>query len=374
MKNMKNLDFKNDEMNELFLNVAKAENEEDFVKAQIQVAEALQEKIISEAKNFALEENMTIEAMKARGLNILTNEETQFYNEVISKGGFDGLEKLMPVTVIDRIFKDIEAEHPLLAKIQFVNTTGITRWLARKSDAEGAVWGKIGEEIKKKLDNSFEIIDTTVNKLSAFIPISKDMLALGPVWIDKFVRVLLSESIAIGLEKAIITGTGVDQPVGMLKDITKPFESSTGYPDKEAVALKDLKPPTLGKSVMKPLVDNKVKTIDTVLLVTNPGDYWEKIFPQTTVMSADGHYQFNVLPINADIVQSAFVPSGKLIACIPNDYFMGIGFKEQVKFSDEYHFLEDERIYIQKLAGHGKPIENKSFLVFDISAMAVPAA
>ena len=83
------------------------------------------------------------------------------------------------------------------------------------------------------------MIDTTLNKLSAFIPISKDMLILGPVWIDKFIRVLLSESIAIGLEKAIIDGNGVDQPIGMLKDPTKPKDPSTGYPDKDAVELLD---------------------------------------------------------------------------------------------------------------------------------------
>lgn len=193
------------------------------------------------------------------------------------------------------------------------------------------------------------------------------------MWIDKFVRVLLAESIAIGLEKAIIEGNGVDCPVGMLKDITQAKSATTGYPDKAAVALNDLKPATLGKNVMKPLVDKKVKTVNNVLLICNPGDYWEKIFPQTTVLSAAGQYVFNVLPINAEVCQSAFVPEGKLIACIPDDYFLGIGFNGPVVYSDEYQFLEDERVYAQKLLGHGQPIEPKSFLVFNIAAMAVPS-
>lgn len=253
-----------------------------------------------------------------------------------------------------------KAQHPILTKIQLVNTTGITRWLARKADAEGAVWGKLGSEITKKLDNSFEVIDTQINKLSAFVPLSKDMLALGPIWLDKFVRAILQESIAIGLEKAIITRTGVDQPIGMLKDIMKSVNPTTGYPDRTAVALPDLKPATLGKLVMKPLVDGKVKTVQGIILVCNPGDYWEKIFPQTTVQDLNGNYVFNKLPIAADIVQSVYVPEGKMIACVPEDYFMGIGFNSMIQFSDEYHFLEDERIYITKMAGHGKPIEAKS--------------
>lgn len=369
---MENKDFLNEEVKELALNIAKAETEEDFIKAQVELAKSIEKNIIEEAV-VAMGDNLIDQnALASRNLSILTSEETKFYNAVISKGGFDGIDKLMPVTVIDRIFKDLEAQHPILSKIQFVNTTGITRWLARKADVEGATWGKLGDEIKKKLDNSFEVIDTTLNKLSAYVPVSHDMLQLGPVWLDKFVRAVLAESIAIGLEKAIITGNGVDQPVGMLKDISQAKNPTSGYPDKSATTLTDLKPETLGKLVMKPLVDGKVKTINSVTLICNPADYWEKIFPQTTVQSAAGQYVFNVLPIAADITQSAYVPAGKLIACVPQDYFMGLGFKDTVKFSDEYHFLEDERIYIQRLTGDGRPVDNKSFLVFDISTMSVP--
>ena len=368
---LKNKDTEKD-IKALAIDLAKAETEEEFAQAQLALAKKIEEDIINQAKGIAMEDLSDTRVLEARGLHVLTSEENKYYNQVLSEGGFKGIEELMPITIIDRIFKDIEAEHPLLKKIQFVNTTGITKWLARKSDAEGAVWGKLGTEIKKKLDNSFTLVNTGLNKLSAFIPVSKDILILGPIWVDKFVRTLLAESIAIGVEKAIIEGNGVDCPIGMLKDSTKPKDPSSGYPDKVTVALNDLKPATLGKNVMKPLVNKKVKTINQVLLVCNPGDYWEKIFPQTTVMSAAGQYVFNVLPINADICQSAFVPEGKLIACIPDDYFMGIGFNGPVQYSDEYQFLEDERVYLQKLLGHGQPIEPNSFLVFDISGMTVP--
>ena len=357
---------------ELLAKAIGAENEEDFVKYQLEATKVIEGNIIAEAKKITEEQLSDQNVLAERGLRVLTTAETKYYNAVISDGSFKGKEELMPVTVIDRIFKDLEAQHPLLTKIQLVNTTGITRWLGRKADAEGAVWGKLGSEITKMLDNSFEVIDTQLNKLSAFVPLSKDMLGLGPVWLDKFVRAILQESIAIGLEKAIIEGTGVDQPIGMLKDITGLFNQTTGYPDRKAVVLPDLTPTSLGKLVMKPLVDGKVKTVQNVILVCNPGDYWEKIFPQTTMQDLNGNYVFNKLPIAADIVQSVYVPAGKMIACIPEDYFMGIGFNSMIQFSDEYHFLEDERIYITKMAGHGKPIEAKSFLTFDISKLGVP--
>jgi len=217
---------------ELFAKAIGAENEEDYVKFQLEATKIIEANVIAEAKKITDEQLRDQNVLNERGLRVLTTSETKYYNEVLSDGGFKGKDELMPVTIIDRIFKDLEAQHPILTKIQLVNTTGITRWLARKAEAEGAVWGKLGSEITKKLDNSFEVIDTQINKLSAFVPLSKDMLTLGPVWLDKFVRAILQESIAIGLEKAIITGNGVDQPIGMLKDITKSVNPTTGYPDR----------------------------------------------------------------------------------------------------------------------------------------------
>ena len=49
-------------------------------------------------------------------------------------------------------------------------------------------------------------IELSQNKLSAFMPISMGMLDLGPVWLDNYVRTCLSEALALGYEKRIVTG------------------------------------------------------------------------------------------------------------------------------------------------------------------------
>ena len=50
---------------------------------------------------------------------------------------------------------------------------------------------------------------------------------------------------------------------------------------------------------------------------------------------------------------------------------MGIGTAKsgKIEYSDEYHFLEDERIYLTKLYGHGEPMDNNAFQVLDISGL-----
>ena len=206
-------------------------------------------------------------------------------------------------------------------------------------------------------------------KLSAYVPVCKAMLDLGPQWLDKFVREILYESLAIALELAIVAGTGKEQPIGMIKDLGGAVVEGV-YPDKSKTALNDLKPGTLGKNIMAPLTKGGKRAVPSVLMVVNPLDYWEKIFAQTTFLTADKTYVYGVLPIPAKMVQSIAVPQGTMIAGMAKDYFMGVGSGQKIEYSDHYKFLEDERTYITKQYANGKPMDNDSFLVFDISGMA----
>lgn len=368
---MNNLDLQGKiqaETQEKIKNALESGNTEDLSNAIVAMSTDIETNIMKQAKA-AINEDLNDKAvMNKRGLNPLTSEETKYYNEVISKGGFNGVEELMPKTVIDRVFEDLEKEHPLLSKIDFINTTGITEWITRTKEVEAAWWGPLADEIKRKLDNGFKKEKTNLFKLSAYIPVTKSMLDLGPQWLDKFVRAMLTESMAIALELSIVAGTGKEQPIGMLKDLSAAVTDGI-YTDKTATKLTDFAPATLGKSIMAPLTKNGTRNVTGIIMVVNPVDYWEKIFGQTTFLTSQGTYVYGLLPIPGDIVQSVAVPKGKMIVGMAKDYFMGIGSTQKIEYSDQYHFLEDERVYLSKQYGNGKPKDNDSFLVFDISAL-----
>lgn len=351
---------------------------EAFAKVQIEMAKSIENRILQEAKTAinedmrAINEDMNDQAvMVKRGLNPLTKEEREYYNEVIGAGGFAGVEKLVPATVFDRVFEDLRQNHALLSEINFVNTTATTEWITRNNDVDAAWWGALTAAIIKKLEMAFKKEKTDLYKLSAYVPVAKAMLDLGPEWLDRFVREILFESMAIALELAIVAGTGKDQPIGMIKNLNGAVVEGV-YPDKVAVELDDLKPETLGLKVMAPLTKNGKRAVPMVLMVVNPLDYWSKIFPATTFLSATGTYVHGVLPIPAKIVQSVAVTQGTMIAGMAKDYFMGVGSTQKIDFSDHYKFLEDERTYIAKQYANGKPIDNDAFLVFDISGMSTP--
>ena len=365
---IKNLDLgnENNEIRATLASALKENNNEKVTEALVRMAEGIQENLINEARSMVNTELNDIAILDRRGVAQLTSEERKYYNEVIEKRGFTDLTVTLPRTVFERVFEDLLQNHPLLSKINFVNTTATTEWIIRTTECEGAWWGKLTDSIKKELEHSFDKIQTGMYKLSAYMPVAKAMLDLGAEWLDRYVRTVLSEAISIGLELAIVAGTGKDQPIGMIKDLKGSVVEGV-YPDKEATILEDLRPVTLGTKVMAPLTKDGKRAVPSVLMLVNPIDYWSKIFPATTILTANGVYLYGVLPIPGEVVQSVAVPEGKLIAGMAKDYFLGVGSTGKIEYSDEYKFVEDERVYIAKQYANGLPKDNDSFLVFDIS-------
>jgi hypothetical protein len=90
--------------------------------------------------------------------------------------------------------------------------------------------------------------------------------------------------------------------------------------------------------------------------------------PSVLYQNASGIYVTS-LPFPIEFIQSAEVEIGKAILGLGNRYFLGLGSTQKIEKSDEYHFLEDERVYLGKLYGTGKPKDNNSFIYLDITSL-----
>lgn len=378
MTGIKNLDRQNDGLEEVkneFKNAIENNDNEAYAEAMTKMANTIQQNILNEANasiQKEITENMNNQAvLNSRGIRILTTEERKYYNQVIESGtAFAGVEQLIPATVIDRVFEDLVKNRPLLQEIDFVNVTGLTEWIMKKGEVPAAWWGKLCDPIKEVLDEGFEKVSLNLYKLSAYLPVCKAMLDLGPEWLDKYVRTVLAESMYIALEQAVIAGTGKDQPIGMIKDLAGAVVDGV-YPDKTATAITDLDPATLGAEIMAPLTNGGKRSVSNVIMIVNPLDYWSKVFPAITTRNASGEYvQSTAIPIR--FIESTEVTVGKAICGMAKDYFLGVGNTQKIQYSDEVRFIEDERVYINKQYANGRPKANDSFLVFDISGVGVP--
>lgn len=328
----------------------------------------IQDKLINEAKTFNLE-NADISILAQRGFKPLTAEERKYYNEVKDKHSFEGLE--LPKTVFERVFDDLSKEHPLLSKIEFQNATGVTEWIIRVDDVEAAWWGPLCEEIKKKLDTGFKTIKTDLYKVSAYVPVCKAMLDLGPEWLDRYVREILAESISLALEQAIIAGDGENGPVGIIKKLAD--VQAGKHQDKVAKPLADFSTESIGKEILAPLAKGKAG-LGEIILVVNSADYYAKFYSLLNVQDKDGLYHKQELPFNGSIIISDYMPEGKMAVGEAKNYFMAIGSALKIEYSDEYRFLDDQRVYIAKQYANGQPRKDEDFIVFDISKTTLKKA
>ena len=281
----------------------------------------------------------------------------------------------MPDTIITDVYKDLTEEHQLLAKINFQNVKYLTRWILSDDTVQSAAWGEINSEITKEIESSFKSVEITQCKLTAFAVIEKDMLDLGPVFLDNYIRTFLKEALYCALEKGILTGNGLNMPIGLNRDIHKGvnFSTETGYPEKEAVKVKSFLPAEYGTVLAKLAVaeSGRVRKFDKVTLACNQVDYLTKVMPATTVLTAAGSFATNLFPFPTDVVKSNELETGKELLFLPEEYFMGIGTTKDgtIEYSDEFKFLEDKRTFKIKMHAMGKAFDNTVALVLDISEL-----
>lgn len=321
-----------------------------------------------------------------RGYRQLTSKETKWYQKVIAalksndpKQAFTAIigseneDDLMPTTIIEDVYKNLKEEYPLLKAINFQHVGYITKWVLNDHSTQTAVWGKITDGIVKEITSSFKVVDINQNKLSAFAIIEHGMLDLGPTFLDGYIRTVLSEAIMSGLELAIVSGTGLNQPIGLIKDISEGVSVSqtTGYPDKSKVAVKSFTPEEYGKLVaqLATTETGHKRKFTSVGLICNQTDYLTKVMPATTVLNANGHYVNNLFPFPTNVYVSNAVADGEAVLFLENEYFLGMGGSKNgvIEYSDEYKFVEDQRVFKIKQYGAGRAFDNTSALYLNIA-------
>lgn len=316
--------------------------------------------------------------LAARGVRQLTTEEKAFYEGFIASARQDAqtvitnITSALPQTIIDSVMEDMRAAYPLIDMVDFTDTGAAIKWVLNAQGAQAAVWGDLNEAITKDLAGSIKTIDLTQCKLSAYMFCTEDMLALGPQWVDRYVRAILADALSAGLEIGMVDGSGNKCPVGMTRDFDGAFDQTTGFARKAATSVVTLDPTTYGGLLAALSVDGNTgrqRPFARALLVVNPTDYFSKIMPATTVLTPMGTYVGGVLPFPTDIVQSVGVPSGHAVLGIAKKYFMGVGTGKggKLEYSDDYKFLEDLRTYKIKFYGNGRPRDINAFLYLDIS-------
>lgn len=346
-----------------------------------QAWEGFQQSIIDVVKQDFEEAHGNQAILAQRGYRQLTPQETNYYNKLIESGksstpqqAMAGLIDIMPETIIEDVYKDLVEEHPLLNKINFVSVKYLTKWILNDHTVQTAVWGELNSAITEEITSAFRTIEVTQCKLSAFAVIEKDMLDLGPVFLDGYIRMFLKDALLCGLEQGIVNGDGNKKPIGLTRDIHEGVSVSGGvYPKKTPIKVTSFAPAEYGKLLSKMVKNEKGRNrkFEKVLMICNQSDYLSKVMPATTVLNGAGAYVNNLFPFPTEVVISNELEDGEAVVCLPEEYFMGIGGSKEgvIEYTDELKFLEDKRVYKIKMYGMGKAYDDTVALLLDISEL-----
>ena len=359
---------------------------EAFVAMQMAIAESVTEEY--EAAVAAGDRAV----LAQRGFRQLTSEETEYYQQLAERAiarqaadpqGFihigtgagegDMPTRMMPESIINQVFDDLREAHALLGKIRMTNVGYLTTYLRNKHTRQLAQWGEVEGDISKEISSAFEVVTVTQGKLSCFVLVSIDMLRLGPTFLDGYIRTVLVEAMACGLEDGIVKGKGIKgEPIGLVKDPSGNIDQTTGYPDKTKVVVTSFEPAEYGPLVARLAKDangHPKGSIAGLTLVCCLVDYLTKVMPATTALTVDGRYVNNLFPVPTDVVMSEVLEEGEAVLCLPGEYDLLVGGMRGIEYTDQYKFLEDQRVLKSVMYAYGLPKDRTSALYLDISGL-----
>lgn len=363
-----------------WLDLTKDENasHEDIVNSANEMFEALQQDIANNIKKEAMKQAQDNQILTSRGHNVLTSEETTFFNQV--QQGLFTENMILPETTVNRIFEQLVRERPLLDALQIVNLGAVTRFFY--ADATRTYgWKDIFGNITGQANAIFREERLTHLKLTSYVVIPKDMLELGPNYIEQYVRTLIVESIGEGLEFGFVNGRGAAQsePVGLIMDV----DATTGaITPKTSKGTLTFAPSQFGETVAGELhgivsalsVDALGESIDIdgkVVLAVNPRDLISVQF-RNTIQTSTGQW-VTALPYNIQLVPSRQVAVGKAVAFVQGRYMAITGGNSTLRKYDQTLALDDADLYTIKQFANGRPRDNNAALVYDLN-VAFPGA
>lgn len=369
---LKDIDNKeNLQVKQEFFNALKNGNEEDQQQAFLNFTNAIENNLMEKAQNTLSEYKDSLndeQILINRGvLKPLTKEENKFFNEVVERGGFKGVEEAFPVTLIDDVLNRVRTEHPIISKVDVMNITGLAKILIATNLKAKAFWGPIDSTIKQVVLDGFKMSPATTAKLSGFIPVPKGYIELGPAWLATYVKEVLFEAMSASLEIGIVQGkgAGANEPIGMLMKLTGALDGE--HSPKDKIELESFDALSL-VGIRAALASVKQDNGEVEILV-NPKTYYSKVFKALAFRADNGTWVNDRLATGENIVPSHAVPEDTLIVGVLKNYLLAVSSDVKITEYRETLAIEDMDLYIAKFFGTGTPKNPNSFLVADLSAV-----
>lgn len=343
-----------------------AEKAQAFSDAMAALGEDMQAEI---SKQVAAK---TEDLLSARQLDPqMTKQELDFFNEIKTDVGFKD-DKVIPETIVNKVFEDMVVEHPFLGLIG-LEYTGLSLKVIRADTTGTAVWGNVFDSIKGQLDAAFKMNKGDQSKLTAFVALPNDLADYGVTWVKQFVTTQIQEAIAVAAEAAFITGDGNNKPIGLSRQVQKDVQVTGGvYPEKPISGTLDFtQPATIKKELgsMIKLLSKKengtpIVVRGRVVILVSPGSSID-LESAMTMQNVNGEWVYG-LPFGLTSCESVVIPEDRAIPFVQGRYDAFSAGQMLIRVFDQTLAIEDMTLYTCKQFFYGKAADNNTALVYEI--------
>lgn len=320
---------------------------------------------------------------------ILAQEDTKtFLAQLRSMKGqsraVTGGEMTIPVVFLDLIAQNMYRYSKLLNRVRVRNVSGEARQTIAGTVPE-AVWTEMCAAINE-LTFAFNQITLDGYKVAGFVPVCNSLLEDNDVNLASWIVEMLSESIGLAMDKAILYGKGTGMPLGIVTRLAQQ-SAPANYPA-NAPAWEDLHTSNIkqiggdsvtGAAFWAALVE---ATGNTFTRYSRGEQFWAmnsktyaKLKSKLITFTATGDIVaniFGVLPIvngNVDILE--FMPDGDIVGGYGDLYLLAMRSGMTIESSREVQFIQDNTVYKAKQRADGQPIIPGAFVAININNVAV---
>ena len=323
--------------------------------------------------------------------SIVAQEDTkQFLAQLRSMRGqsraITGAELTIPVVFLELISENMFRYSKLLNRVRVRYVNGQARQTIAGTVPE-AVWTEMCGAINE-LNFVFNQITLDGYKVAGYVPVCNSLLDDNDINLSSWIVEMLSESIGLAMDKAILYGKGgaSKMPLGIVTRLAQTAQPSD-YPA-NAPAWVDLHTSNVvqiggeGVTGAEFWAELMAATGNTYTRYSRGEMFWAMnsktyatLRSKVITFTATGDIAanvFGVLPIitgNVDILE--FMPDGDIVGGYGDLYLLAVRSGMMIESSYEVQFLQDNTVFRAKQRADGQPIIPGAFVAININNAAV---
>ncbi|HJC21893.1 MAG TPA: phage major capsid protein [Candidatus Butyricicoccus avicola] len=323
--------------------------------------------------------------------SIVAQEDTKaFLSQLRSMRGqsraITGAELTIPVVFLELISENMFRYSKLLNRVRVRYVNGQARQTIAGTVPE-AVWTEMCGAINE-LNFVFNQITLDGYKVAGYVPVCNSLLDDNDINLSSWIVEMLSESIGLAMDKAILYGKGgaSKMPLGIVTRLAQTTQP-TDYPA-NAPAWVDLHTSNVvqiggeGVTGAEFWSELMAATGNTYTRYSRGEMFWAMnsktyatLRSKVITFTATGDIAanvFGVLPIitgNVDILE--FMPDGDIVGGYGDLYLLAVRSGMMIESSYEVQFLQDNTVFRAKQRADGQPIIPGAFVAININNSAV---